>query len=385
MQRLEQAIPGIIDGVNGFAPWEAPHREAIKPQQVPFAMHNGKERRPTHSIDHGDFQIIAIPGLMGIFNITAFPRDNDSTHLLGRQLIDRQKITIGTPDTSRLVWLTMNNRHLETTPEQSIWEPGDTLGYNLEDPRAVVVSKSKRVALGLSALSEKPDDNGIYLPYPARAYVDSINPTALVDLEVITEFGPGKNFVSLGYPGEEDNWWGFRREGEGLGHELLVLHDDGKKFRAVGTLPLPKDIPGFGLKAGASATPVWIDEQWGIIPFHGMEFENGLFVYSQGVAILERGTSHEQPFAVKNPIPTLHPDHFNPLRGEDLTALELNPIIRRATYSTGLHVDVSNDIFRTLVSVGDTVTVFENRKLSKVKEMLRTKKSGVIYPSSQAA
>ncbi len=366
MKRMpDQLQAGITED---YAKWVAPRRKEVNtPHAVPFVQHSGNERYPTHIVDYGDFQIAAIPFLRNKFNAAAWL--NGTTHLLAREIIDPRTITDYTPDVGRLVSLTMDKDKVIIS-ERVIWRPSDTLGYNLEDPRAVDLGASDgRVALGLTAVSAKPDYKGDLPSYPALAYVDRTHPTKLEGLKVITEYGVGKNMMSLNVPGEENDWWVFRPDGSD--HELLVLYDNKSTLQAVGTLPLPKEMPGFRFKAGTSSTPVWDDEQKGIFPFHGME-KPGLYIYSQGVAGIERKkTPQEQPFALINPVgPILHPDHFNPLRGEDPMALELHPNIRRAIYITG--AVVLGDTFRSFDSIGDSVTVVVDRKLSDLREMVKT-------------
>lgn len=278
------------------------------------------------------------------YNVTAWEKaDRDDIVLIGREV--EKPGTMGEPDIGRLVLLEMDSDH-NITHERVIWDPQGAHFY-LEDPRALLLP-SNTILIGLTVVMRSKDG---FEPFPALAKIDNYEEWSeeLPPITLIQTFGTGKNLTPL----DKDTFL-FRPNSDEYFHKLMVFTFRKSLPRKIQDIEFPDDLPWGKWRIGTTMSPLWINPDEALLIIHGINFENGKYIYNLGRAKLFRdGDKYE---IVVDPQPILTPDSFKDEKGQPLVE-ELHPNLRRVVYSVGGIVKRKRqDTLFLYVNVGDRAT-----------------------------
>lgn len=287
------------------------------------------------------------PQLINRYNAAAWTlEENGNTILLLREVLKAAKRN--QPDKGNLVLLELNHQG-GIVEERTVWRPQGA-NHLLEDPRALIRSDGS-VMLGLTAVENNST------PFPAVTLLDSPSWRGdLNQIEVIKDFGPGKNTTPI-----DHETFFMRCNGLKNHHRLKAFKWNKSGATDLGEIDFPNTIDWASWRIGTTISPFWMNKNEALMIFHGIKIEKGKFVYSIGRAKLSKtqGFGANGLYRVEvDPKPILTPDDFLDEFNRPLIK-ELHPKLRRVVYACGGVLKKVNSqlVLALYVNVGDRQTV----------------------------
>lgn len=278
------------------------------------------------------------------FNVAAWQKsDPKNIVLIGREVAEPVSET--TPDLGRLVLFEIDedNRIIH---DRVLWESLFSSLY-LEDPRALVHDDGK-ITIGLTALLR---GDGRYYAFPALVRIQSGAAAwkgELPPICIIHAYGTGKNLTPV-----KENLFLFRPEKKEYHHKLLFFNLDDDDPSSTHDVNFPTDLDWALWRIGTTTPPVWIDKKNALLIIHGINIQDGKYIYSIGRArmYLDEGTYkvkvHKKPFIT----PHTFTENGKPM------VKELHPKLRKVVYACGGIIKKQDSRHLYLfVNVGDTTT-----------------------------
>lgn len=292
------------------------------------------------------------------FNVAAWQKSNtDNVVLVAREVSEPGQNMV--PDIGKLVLFEIDENN-KVVHERTIWKPVHGEFY-LEDPRARV-GEDGVITIGLTAVLRA--DSG-FLPFPAVVTLPQ-NHTwdgQLPPITLIHSVGPGKNITPI-----RKDLFLFRPEAEEYHHKLLIFNPFIFEKESSYDISFPTDLEWARWRIGTTMPPVWIDDDNALLVFHGINIENGKYIYGIGRARLYRdGDGKFKVKVAKDPIIT--PEMFK--RDGKPMEVELHPELRRVVYACGGVVKRKEpDILTIYVNVADRATYEVKMRLDQLKSGL---------------
>lgn len=260
--------------------------------------------------------------------------------ILGREVFKKGP-TYYDPDIGKLLFARFKNS--EKVQEEIVLKSGKQ--ELLEDPRAWPL-KSHKVLLGLTAVLRIKSH---WIAYPAITTFDDLK-LKFGDIKVLQTFGPGKNTTPL-----KENIFLFRPARREFYHKFLVFNFENDKGTKLCEMPVPQIAWG-KWKIGASAPPIWLNENKALLFIAGINMHKNKYTYSIGKAVLEYKDKKFKITKIDDK-PIIIRETF-----ESFGIKELHPKERKVVYMCG--TAKRKEFLDLYVNVGDRNTFVVTTKLA---------------------